>query len=497
MVNSIGVLVSDFGALGDGVTDDFSAIQAALDSGASSVVIPYGEYCISNVLRPHKDQHLIINGTLRIADSVRTTLARDVEPGDSQIHVSNASLFKEGDWVTLHDDNLPRQGGGHKLRKQCAGSARIISIKGSVLFLDQSSARKYSIQANAVLARQHSAIWISASGVRISGSGAIDGNKKNQLNAAPGLVQVENSEDWRIGCGIVVKPDEKSNEERLSNIVIEGITVEDCLLHGIVLDRAEFSSVRNLSCSRAHDKNIYLYACRDCRITGCECNDSEWEDGIMLHQVESEQNANVRIMIQGNLCKNNPRYGIHVGHNMREIHLSNNLCVENGLNLSIYGADCTSTGDVASGTTDWLWGDSVYRPNVLIAGRRNSVVNLSALGTRFVALELSGSDISVTGGVLGNMEKSFPESKESGIRVDQGEWGGGCGNFFVVGDCRLGLAIVPEGKGSRSAHAAPDNISVRALQIYGCRVPMFVHANASRVDLSHIQSDPLPDAIEE
>jgi hypothetical protein len=43
------VSVKDFGAVGDGVTDDTAAIQAALDSGASSVSIPQGNYSITGL----------------------------------------------------------------------------------------------------------------------------------------------------------------------------------------------------------------------------------------------------------------------------------------------------------------------------------------------------------------------------------------------------------------------------------------------------------------
>lgn len=43
--------VLDFGAFGDGVHDDYNAFQAALDSGADTVIIPMGIYPISETLR--------------------------------------------------------------------------------------------------------------------------------------------------------------------------------------------------------------------------------------------------------------------------------------------------------------------------------------------------------------------------------------------------------------------------------------------------------------
>ena len=42
------VSVKDFGAVGDGVTDDTAAIQAALDSGATTVFVPQGDYKTTN-----------------------------------------------------------------------------------------------------------------------------------------------------------------------------------------------------------------------------------------------------------------------------------------------------------------------------------------------------------------------------------------------------------------------------------------------------------------
>jgi hypothetical protein len=53
------VSVKDFGATGDGTTDDTAAIQLALDSGAKRVLFPKATYAISSPLLPKTQQHLI------------------------------------------------------------------------------------------------------------------------------------------------------------------------------------------------------------------------------------------------------------------------------------------------------------------------------------------------------------------------------------------------------------------------------------------------------
>ena len=118
------VSVKEFGAVGDGVADDTAAIQRALDSGARRVTIPDGKFLISNILEPSENQHLVINGTIRLSDSPCTPITHDVKIGDMQVTVKDASGFQPRQWVTLHDNRLPIQGGGRKTRRQSAGNAR-------------------------------------------------------------------------------------------------------------------------------------------------------------------------------------------------------------------------------------------------------------------------------------------------------------------------------------------------------------------------------------
>lgn len=62
MINGAPANVLDFGAVGDGVTDDTAAIQAALDSGALSVFIPAGSFLCSSLLMP-STTYFTLHGT--------------------------------------------------------------------------------------------------------------------------------------------------------------------------------------------------------------------------------------------------------------------------------------------------------------------------------------------------------------------------------------------------------------------------------------------------
>lgn len=472
------VSVLDYGAISDGSDDSSLAIQAALDSGACRVVIPAGVYSIRRALCPAENQCVVLNGTLRFAPSEQQKLLSDVKEGDRHLSVADPSRYSVGEWVTLHDDQLPIQGGGRKVRRQNAGSATIVAIDGGQLTLDRASARNYSVAANAQVARQHSGIWIRHSGVRICGTGVIDGNYDNQLNAAPCLLDQFKGEVWQIASGIVA-----SAEGGVRKIVIEGVTVRDCTLHGIGLRNAEESTIRNVRCEAVHDKGITLWNCRDCVIESNFCCDSRWEDGIMLHQVQDPAIGSSRILIRGNVCRNNARYGIHIGSNMSRIALAHNLCVDNGLNLSIYGDDCSSTGDYAVGTTDRLFTPAVYRPNVQVPGNRITLTNLTALGTRYVGVELCGSDLTLSSSQIGDMEGPCePPKGEKVIRVIDGKWGRGSGDFYIDGDCRIGVAVV-QGMNGRGDPQVATRIRIVDCGIRSCRAGLRISDAACDVSL--------------
>ena len=56
------VSVKDFGAVGDAVTDDTAAIQAAMNSGATSIYFPYGTYVVSSAINIPSTRNLYGDG---------------------------------------------------------------------------------------------------------------------------------------------------------------------------------------------------------------------------------------------------------------------------------------------------------------------------------------------------------------------------------------------------------------------------------------------------
>lgn len=391
------VSVVDFGALGDGVADDAPAIQAALDSGAREVRIPAGTFAVGDALRPHSGQSLALFGTLKIADAHRQPLTAPAAIGDDTIEVADASGYRVGQWLTFSADDSPLW-----QTRRHADCGRIAAIDGRRLRFAGRLTMDYPLAVHPFIATQHSAIWLDrVSRVRIYGSGVIDANKAGQIDVRPTAlagcgfraatsIGGDEGEEIRAACGIAAS----GPPGTLEQITIEGITVRDASEHNLCLTGLAFSRVLNTVCTGARDKNITLLDSRDCILAGNIASYSEHEDGIMFHQ----KTGNERILVQGNICTGNPRQGISVGFRERDIHLSGNLCTDNGVNLAILGIDCSSTGDICRGQNYTRFGRERRPYGVALGGVNTRVTNLSVTGDRLVLVEIAGENVHWLGG---------------------------------------------------------------------------------------------------
>lgn len=395
------VCVTEFGAIGDGRRDAAPAIQAALDSGAREVRVPAGTFVLGDALRPHTGQSMALFGTLQIADAHVQRLAAPAAIGDDSVEVADAAGYRVGQWITFRADNSPLW-----QTRLHADGGRIAAIEGRRLRLAGRLTMAYPLAAHPIVATQHSAIWLdSVSHVRIHGSGIIDGNKAGQIDVRPTAlagcgfraatsIGGDEGEEIRAACGIAASGPPGS----LEHITIEGITVRDASEHNLCLTGLAFGRILNTVCTGARDKNITLLDSRDCLLAGNIASFSEHEDGIMFHQ----KTGNERILVQGNLCTGNPRMGISVGYRERDIHLAGNLCTDNGVNLSVVGTDCSTSGDICRGQRYARFGRERRPYGVALGGVNTRATNLDISGDRLVLVEIAGENVQwVGGGVRG------------------------------------------------------------------------------------------------
>ncbi len=394
------VSVLDFGALGNGIQDDTDCIQDALDAGVSHILIPPGNFLVSNALRPQAGQVLEIQGTVKLADAHIQPLASDLVPGDDKLTVKDASLYRVGQWVLLCDEDSKGWNPGEtRVRGDCG---RILAIEGNTLQLDGKVGLAYRVKRSARVATHSSVILIEGkSNVRITGTGTVDANKQGQIDARPmvllgkgvrtsGRIGGDSGEEIRAGCGIAVSGAPAS----LRNITIETITIQNANEHNICLVGTKYARVLNTICVGARDKNITILDSEDARIAGNIASFSDHEDGIMLHKLT----GNRRILIQGNICEGNPRQGIGVGEEESDIHLQGNLCINNGLNLFLGGTNCSSTGDSCVGQNYKRFPRKNAPQGALFSGQGNRISNFGISGDRLLMVQISGVDIVWFGG---------------------------------------------------------------------------------------------------
>lgn len=172
------VNVLDFGAKGDGVTDDYQAFNAAISAvtDGGGVFVPEGKYLIKSMLSFNKPvvlrgegadkTHLIIDHNSNAFEIITykrgawSKLVGGFTKGSNQLLVENGPSFKSGQYVEIQQDNdkdvmytLP-DWNVNWAEGAIGQIAKIVSVEGNTLIIDNPLKYDYKQHLNPVIRTQ-------------------------------------------------------------------------------------------------------------------------------------------------------------------------------------------------------------------------------------------------------------------------------------------------------------------------------------------------------
>lgn len=376
----------------DGIEDDIE-IQTAINQLSTlggKLILLEGTFNIRNQIYPCSNINIELYGTLKLVDTIDTTLTSNITSVTNTLNVTDASEFNIGDYLVIFDDNSTAQGGGTGQTRKTAECVKITNITGNVITVSVNLQRTYTQAANAKVSILNSVFLLeSVHDVTIEGYGlgVIDGNKSNQTDCEP-VTPGAAGEDVKSGCGITsIGTSDVYNK----NINIRNLKIKDSTLHNIAFRYTNYSNIEKNTCDAAHDKNILVFQSNYININNNQCVNAVFEDGIILYTTTTNININ------NNICDNNNRAAVWIGATCHKTSLRNNYLSNSKISsaLNILGSYITCDSDtISEGCTN----------NYLVTVGGNNVnfngVKIFNSNAGYGGLFLYGSNFASFGGVI-------------------------------------------------------------------------------------------------
>lgn len=235
------VSVKDFGAVGDGVTNDTTAIQTAINTGYS-LIFPAGTYLASGLTQSTSGQVFTASGTVVIKKNangvILTSTGNNVELNGISFYGDAASPVYTGDNLNFSGNNvrLINCGSRWAYAKAVKATGNHVEIIGTcdIYQTTDASATGYDIEigvsGTATLYHQLYAIYTSQAtgGIKLidTGSAVICGGQIGKLYIAKGTAPSGVNGGMTIGCRVIgITTVEASSAQFSGNQFGDNITV--------------------------------------------------------------------------------------------------------------------------------------------------------------------------------------------------------------------------------------------------------------------------------
>ena len=325
VAGGVTVSVSQFGAKGDGITDDSLAIQAALDSGASTVTIPAGVYIIGNTLKIGSDTTLSSdsNAVLRLADGAGTGvddfLITNRNAGDTNITVTggiwdgnSANNIRGGD-----SDEDPYTGAAMNFFKTSDLTISNLTVRNpEAFFIRMGNVEDFLVED---ITLDGSLLRPNQDGIHIGGN-----SQHGIIRGITGITANTPNDDM-----IAINADD--DVERAINRGLENGPIRDILVEDVSAENA-YNFVRILSDTSIVDGVTVRNVSGGCRYYAVNLNEWRFTEGtgyirnVLLENFDVSMNYDNRSLIEIGLNVAN----LHISDfNRTDSNYSNTLNIDN------------------------------------------------------------------------------------------------------------------------------------------------------------------------